>query len=75
MPAEESGEALQHAQTNSARATFFVADSVLKRLHWRIDYVLTLPCPTIGTAESNDSSPPRGRRGTSAGMCEPIEEE
>lgn len=62
VPAEESGDALQHAQTHSARATFFVAECVLTREHWRIPYMLTLPAPPAG-ALPPDSSPPRGQHG------------
>ena len=64
VPNEETGDALMHAQTHSARATFFVAECVLSREHWAIPYVLTLPA---SAADGTDSSPPRsGIGGTSA---------
>jgi len=78
VPAEESGDALQHAQTHSARATFFVAECVLAREHWRIPYVLSFP-PVAADSAVLDSSPPRGRRGGNSarrqGPCASIPEE
>lgn len=60
VPNEESNDALMHAQTHSARATFFVAECVLSREHWAIPYCLTLPTSAAG---GTDSSPPRGGSG------------
>jgi len=61
---EESGHALIHTQTNTARATFVVAERILQREHWSIDYVLALPSSAAG---ASDSSPPRmAATGTSA---------
>jgi len=78
VPAEESGDALQHAQTHSARATFFVAECVLAREHWRIPYVLSFP-PVAADSAVLDSSPPRGRRGGNSARrqapCASIPEE
>ena len=66
VPNEESGDALMHAQTHSARATFFVAECVLSREHWAIPYRLTLPTSAAGGA---DSSPPRSGSGGTSARC------
>jgi hypothetical protein len=80
VPIDQTTDALIHAQTNSARATFFVAASVLVREHWSISYMLTLPAtPTHGDAAAADNSPPRKRRGgtsaRSVDRCSSIAEE
>jgi hypothetical protein len=55
---EAVGSAIEHAQNNAPRATFFGAASLLKHPRWSLDALMRAPQYSGPTSSSTSSSPP-----------------